>query len=1134
MVMRIPIVCSGILYYKCGEQMCRIRVGTPTWYDWLKTATIFLFKSRKGTFRVCKERSGSNNTWIWYAYLVKHGGSVRHAYLGKSQRLTLERMQIIAEQIATEEVVLEPSEKTVFTECLASTQSKEVVFLGADTQRREIHHLRLIQSTGLIGREREVAAAAALLQSPDVRLLVITGPGGVGKTSLALQVALTTEDSFSDGVCYVSLAPIKDADLVITSILQELGLVEIGEESSVARIDAYLRNKRLLLFLDNFEQVIDTVPLLLHLLSSCRGIKILVTSREILHLRIEHTFVVPPLAVPDLKQPLGVDQLAHYAAVSLFVQRSLAINPEFQLTPANAHIIAEICVRLDGLPLAIELAVARSRLLSPSALLERLERRLQILISGPQDLPRRQQSLRDTLAWSYDLLKTDEQFIFRMLSVFVRGCTLGALEEMYKAIYNVHVDVLETISSLIDKSLLQQIEQVTGDVRILMLETVREYGQECLALCGETENTCKAHAQYYLNLAEKAEPEIRRAEQVKWLNQLEQEHDNLRASLHWFLEQGEIEAALRLCAALYRFWLISSHQSEGYQWVEKALAASEKIEVPLEIRAKVLSVAGILAHNRGQHQRSSELLHRSLSLYREVPDHWGMAAVLTTLGNSYARLAPAKAHQLYQESLALSLEHNNVLTTIDVLISLADEATSFTDFARARTLFETSLALAKREGDKRSLAYCLGGLGQITIREGNYASAYALLKESLELYREIKDHIGIAFTLIPLGMATLYQGDYHASQTLLEESAHASKKLGEESKITHYLASVGEVALLSQKGENLPVRAMLEESLAIFKGVDNEEGIAFKLFALGCMESVQGTLAAAIHLLEEGVALFHRLGNRAMEAASLGMLGHVYAHRGEYTNARVFMERSLEISREIGDHWTTSYGLSHLGLVALNEGDYTTAYAFMEQSVGLAREMEDHRYIAEALSVMGLLRMKEGDYVSAQALLEEGLGLSKEVGDHYFIAYRLADLGLLAILKKNYVEARSLVEESLRLSLQMDNRWFLASCLERLGQVVLAQHQPRWATQLWGTAAAIRTAIGAPIPPIERALYEDAVTTARTQLGEELFVKMWKAGSVLSPKQALAAQPSSEPAQKKETLPTGTGRDIFSPLRATE
>ena len=511
----------------------------------------------------------------------------------------------------------------------------------ADTQEHEVHHLAQMQSIDLIGREQEITTICALLQRVDVRLLVITGPGGVGKTHLALRVAATFEKSFPDGICCISFAALKDADLVIPTLVQELGLSATEEEPSAAfqlvrrldrslscqvpkivscftRLEMYLRSRRFLLLLDNFEQVARAAPTLADLLMACPALKILVTSREKLHLRIEHEFVVSPLAVPDSKQMQNVERLIHYAAVSLFVQRATAIQPDFQLTSANAPIVGEICRRLDGLPLAIELAAARMKLLSPQALLARLEQRLQILTSRARDLPRRQQTLRNTLAWSYDLLDKEEQMIFRLLSV-VQNCTLEAAETICSTVYRNATNVLESITSLVDKNLLQRVEQIDGNIRLIMLETIREYGQEWLASCGETEMVCQAHASYYMALVERAELELSKVEPTEWLKYLEQEYANLRVVMRWLIEQNKIEAALHLCGILCSFWLISDYRHEGYQWVERVLAESEDAGMPVETRAKALSVAGILANYQNQYQRGTDFLYQIAGYQKPSP-----------------------------------------------------------------------------------------------------------------------------------------------------------------------------------------------------------------------------------------------------------------------------------------------------------------------------------------------------------------------------------------------------------------------------------------------------------------------------------------------------------------------------------
>ena len=350
------------------------------------------------------------------------------------------------------------------------------------------HHSLPAQLTPLIGRRQEVVEVWALLQRPEVRLVTLTGIGGVGKTRLSLQVATDLLDDFADGVCFVPLAPISDPDLVVPTIAQALGIKEIGERLLLDLLKAYIRDKHLLLLLDNFEQVLPAVPERSNLLADCPQLKVLVTSRAVLHIRGEHEFPVPPLALPDLTHLPESEMLSQYAAVALFLHSAQAAKPDFQVTPANTHAIAEICVRLDGLPLAIELAAPRIKLLSPQALLTRLGDRLQVLTSGARDAPIRQQTLRNTLGWSYDLLAAEEQ-LFRRLSVFVRGCTLEAVEGLSTALGERPADVLDEVASLMDKSLLRQVEPEREEPRLLILATIREYGLEVLASAGEMEST---------------------------------------------------------------------------------------------------------------------------------------------------------------------------------------------------------------------------------------------------------------------------------------------------------------------------------------------------------------------------------------------------------------------------------------------------------------------------------------------------------------------------------------------------------------------------------------------------------------------------------------------------------------------
>jgi predicted ATPase/class 3 adenylate cyclase len=636
-----------------------------------------------------------------------------------------------------------------------------------------------LQPTPLIGREKEVSEVCDLLRGDETRLLTLTGPGGIGKTRLALQVAADLLEDFPEGTFFAPLATLSEADLLLAALAETLGVKETAEQPLDEILKDYLKERRLLLVLDNFEQVLGAAPTVTGLLAGAPGLKVLATSRAPLGLYGEHVFPVPPLTLPNLKRPPPLERLTQYEAVGLFVERARAIKPDFKVTNESAPAVAEICVRLDGLPLAIELAAARITMLPPRAMLQRLGTRLKLLTGGARDLPERQRTLRATIEWSFALLDEDEQVLFGRLAVFSGGRTLEAIEAICDAEGDLPVDAFEGVSSLVDKSLIRQEEGPGGEPRFVMLETVHEFAREKLQESGEAEEIKRTHAQYFLTLAEEGYPELRGPDQLEWLERLEAEHDNMRAALSWALERKEAEVALRLGGALSWFWSVRGYYAEGRRWLEEALAMEGRMSP--EVRAMALAMTGALALQQGDLDRAKEACEEGLELLahegREASE--AKLILLAMLGSvALERGEHGQATHLVEESLALSRQMSDTWWLASSLANLALVIHSQGDYARATELYEQSMELFVEQGDKQSLAFCLNNLARVGYSQGDLGRATQLTEQGVAVSRELGSRGDVALGLCNLGWIALLQDNLGKAADLYRESLSLSWDTG--------------------------------------------------------------------------------------------------------------------------------------------------------------------------------------------------------------------------------------------------------------------------------------------------------------------------------------------------------------------
>ena len=759
-----------------------------------------------------------------------------------------------------------------------------------------VTNLPALQLTSFVGRDREMAEIKA--QVAAARLLTLLGPGGTGKTRLALEMGSGLLEQFPKGVWLVELAPLSDPDLVIQTVATVFNVREAPGRPLLDSLIDYLKPRELLLVLDNCEHLIEASARLAGaLLRGCPQVRILVTSREPLGVAGEATYRVPPLSRPDPTKRITADQLGEYEASRLFIERAVLSNPQFMVTDRIAPAVARVVHRLDGIPLAIELAAARAKVLSVDQIAARLDDRFRLLTGGARTGPQHHQTLRATIDWSHDLLSAPEQTMFRRLSVFAGGFSLEAAEAVGAGDGIDEMDVLDLVARLVDRSLLVA-EEVTGDLRYRMLETIRAYSREKLTAAGEEAVVRERHLRWYLDLAEEAEPALQGPEQVTWLDRLEMEHDNLRAALEWCRDAGgDKEAGVRLAGALHRFWARRGYLSEGREWLETAITRCP--DAPAAARAKALYGAGALAFEQGDYGRAQVRGQENLTLYRSLGDDLGSALSLNILGNvARNRGEYGNAIRLLEESEAISRQREFTWALAEALNNLAVTARRQRDHDRAKRLLEESLTLWRTLGDKWGLAAALGHLGVVARFGGDYERARALHEESLALRRELGDRQNIAAALSSLGTVAMLQADYPQAGLLFEESLVLCRELGDKVSIAAALGSLGVVAMYQEDYERAAAR--YEEVLGLYGDLGDKPNIANAHFYLGALAIRRGDDNGAAGEYREALAMFVEQRDKLGVAECLVGLARVEAVQGRPAGAARLIGAAVGLRESLG------------------------------------------------------------------------------------------------------------------------------------------------------------------------------------------------------------------------------------------
>lgn len=917
-----------------------------------------------------------------------------------------------------------------------------------------LHNNLPLALTSFIGRQMEITQVKQFLTS--TRLLTITGSGGAGKTRLALRVGTDLVEHFPDGVWWVDLVSLTNPALVPQFIANTLTIHEEVGRPLVQTLLDNLRTKNLLLILDNCEHLLEEIPHLSEkLLRGAPHLRILATSREPLGLTGETIWCIPPLTSPDPLEPIDLDKLVTFESVTLFVARAAAVKPGFTLTPQNVLPITEICTRLEGIPLAIELAAARVKVLSASEIAARLVDCFHLLGDEGRTTLTRQQTLRAVMDWSYNLLAEKERLLFQRLSVFAGGWSLSSAESICAGGLLQPAEILNLLAHLVDKSLVVA-EHHSGSERYRFLETIRQYARERLRNNDEEEPFAHKHAEHFLDLVEQSYADLWGPKQEDRLLLLEREHDNLRAALDWMVgDPNRGEMLLRMAATIWRFWQIHGNITEGRTWLEHALATNQ--DAPAQLRANALRGAGKFAHQQGDYQQAMTLHTQGLNLFREIGDKVGIARQLNALGEiAQIQGDYSQAANLHTESLALHYENGDREGIAASLEQLGIIARDHGQYHSARELLEESLKLNRERGDRLHTALSLNNLGVVAHFLCEYKHAISLYEQAVAISRQLKDRTGIANTLQNLAVVTKDQGDFTRSANLYHECLELRESFGDKRGIARATAGLAEVAFF------------------------------------------QGDYPRAADLARKSLALFRELGVKRGIIISLEVLAFTANYQGDLDQASALAEESLTLSTEVDFPLAIAYGKEVFGLGAFARGDLEEAARQHKEALEIFRKIDDQRNVAHILVNLARTSYRKNDLASATRFLNESLSISRRLNIRWSLAFSLEIMGLLQRNAGNHARAWVLFRESLSLSLEQENQQGIANCLGAIAGLAAMTNQPVYATHLFAAADKLRKSMGMKMGLHDQEEYEHSFSLLRNQLDKGQFQAIWSQGSQMT------------------------------------